>query len=769
VHEALDDQSPGQPLAQAEQHRLGSGFEAVRVHADSNAGRLADGIDANAFTRGSHIYFAPGHYSARLLRHELVHVSQQAGGDLATYPEWVVPDTHTTEARARIGAAPPPPLPTSIASAPVIQREPKGTPPPPRPPALSPDEMWKLVLNKRGMESRVPPHAVEAAKEREEDAHNRLAEAKTRHLDAVRERRKDTDPDASAGRAERARTRDERSDARTAANQATKAARSAETNASEPAPPDIEGPPAANRQQLGHGTQTFGAIQVTDDSGHRIALGVDSYRGGHHAEENSLAQIRHELTSEGIQAKDKPGKGWHVTIVVDQVVCPDRCRPALRQFAQDYGINPDNVVAHYPERTGGDDVTPKTASRSAHVNPTRVGAGERVLSTTPPPASDGGGGGGGKAPDTSTANRTAVEQDDTMVNRNTKVAKQSPPITSADESSAKATKAKPPTKASDEATTEAKARGKGTSTVKPEVAQESSRPKTLTESVVHNATNSINAVMSRFSSDLMSSARANVQDKDVSDMLDTVDHVMDTHALLSDPNGFAVKIKTELVNGVFRHFAESLASDEAKYVARFPEPTSFRNDPLGGGVSLSQYRAYYQTAKAAYMTARVDQKRQLVALGYQLQHSDMTRLEQTEAIKTFLAGKGNISGLERKYDEAKFRYAVALTAVDNHFSDARADLATQSKGFSAGLHRRGVALGKAGRECDNFSQQLIYFAIFPPAEMASLDFKQLADGFNGLSRQFEYFATMTEGRKQLYDAEAPRIKSESDQLEADHN
>lgn len=628
--------------------------------------------------------------------------------------------------------------------------------------------MWDLVLNKRGMESRVPPHAVAAAKEREEDAHNRLAEAKNQHLEAVRQRREATDPDDPAGRAQRTRTRDERSDARKAANKATKAARSAETNASEPAPQDIEGPPAANRRELGHGTQTFGAIQVTDDSGHRIALGVDSYRGGQHAEENSLAQIRGQLENAGIRAKDKPGKGWHVTIVVDQVVCPDRCRPALRQFAQDYGVNPDNVVAHYPERTGGDDVTPKTASRSAHINPTRVGAGERVLSTAPPAGSGGGGSGGGgggkasgpkttpppaeegKAPDTGVVKKPAAEQHEATTKRNTKAVKQSPP-----------------TKSADEAATAAKSRGKGTSTAKTDVAQQSSRPTTLTESVVHNATNSINAVMSRFSSDLMSSARANVQDKDVSDMLTTVDHVMDTHALLSDPNGFATKIKTELVAGVFRHFAESLASDEAKYVARFPEASSFRNDPLGGGVSLNQYRANYQTAKAAYMTARVDQRHQLVALGYQLQHSTMTRLEQTEAIKTFLAGRGNISGLERQYGEARFRYAFALTAVDNHLSDVRADLATQSKGFSAGLHRRGEALGKAGKQCDNISQQLLYFAIFPPAEMASIDFKQLADGFSGLSRQFEDFATLTEGRKKLYDAEAPRIKSESDQLEAD--
>lgn len=75
-----------------------------------------------------------------------------------------------------------------------------------------------------------------------------------------------------------------------------------------------------------------------------------------------------------------PQKGWKVTVVVDQTTCGDRCRPALRKFAQDYGIALEDVVAHYPERVSGDPVTPKTASKTAHYEPTRIsGEGERVL------------------------------------------------------------------------------------------------------------------------------------------------------------------------------------------------------------------------------------------------------------------------------------------------------------------------------------------------------------------------------------------------------
>jgi hypothetical protein len=57
-------------------------FSKVRIHADDEAGRAADSLQANAFTLGSHIFFGPGQYDTgsprgkRLLAHELTHVLQ---------------------------------------------------------------------------------------------------------------------------------------------------------------------------------------------------------------------------------------------------------------------------------------------------------------------------------------------------------------------------------------------------------------------------------------------------------------------------------------------------------------------------------------------------------------------------------------------------------------------------------------------------------------------------------------------------------------------
>ena len=85
VHEVL--RSPGQPLERDTQNfmesRLGHNFSQVRVHADTRASESARSIDSLAYTVGSNIVFASGHYcpgtptGQYLLAHELAHVIQQ--------------------------------------------------------------------------------------------------------------------------------------------------------------------------------------------------------------------------------------------------------------------------------------------------------------------------------------------------------------------------------------------------------------------------------------------------------------------------------------------------------------------------------------------------------------------------------------------------------------------------------------------------------------------------------------------------------------------
>ncbi|MDB4582355.1 DUF4157 domain-containing protein [Draconibacterium sp.] len=70
------------------ENRFGTDFSGVRIHNDSNAIQLNRQLNAQAFTKGSDIYFNSGKYNPEsssgkhLLAHELTHVVQQSGGGI---------------------------------------------------------------------------------------------------------------------------------------------------------------------------------------------------------------------------------------------------------------------------------------------------------------------------------------------------------------------------------------------------------------------------------------------------------------------------------------------------------------------------------------------------------------------------------------------------------------------------------------------------------------------------------------------------------------
>jgi len=104
-------EGPGGPLDPALGRRLGSwlgsDFSSVRTHTDAAAGRAARELGVQAFTFGHHVVFGHGAWTPgterglRLLRHELMHVAQQASGDASSE------STQEREAaQAATGAAP---------------------------------------------------------------------------------------------------------------------------------------------------------------------------------------------------------------------------------------------------------------------------------------------------------------------------------------------------------------------------------------------------------------------------------------------------------------------------------------------------------------------------------------------------------------------------------------------------------------------------------------------------------------------------------------
>jgi len=99
VHEAL--RAGSDPLDAATranmEARFGQDFSRVRVHTGDLAGRSAAAMAAHAYTVGSHVVFAPGHYAPgttagqRLIAHELAHVVQQGTRDHGVPPLSALP------------------------------------------------------------------------------------------------------------------------------------------------------------------------------------------------------------------------------------------------------------------------------------------------------------------------------------------------------------------------------------------------------------------------------------------------------------------------------------------------------------------------------------------------------------------------------------------------------------------------------------------------------------------------------------------------------
>ncbi|MFC4584949.1 eCIS core domain-containing protein [Sphaerisporangium corydalis] len=81
--------SPG--VAEAMGRRLGADLGRVRVHTDDRADRLAESLNAQAFTTGTDVFFRRGGYAPstsggrRLLAHELTHVVQQSHGHVGPH------------------------------------------------------------------------------------------------------------------------------------------------------------------------------------------------------------------------------------------------------------------------------------------------------------------------------------------------------------------------------------------------------------------------------------------------------------------------------------------------------------------------------------------------------------------------------------------------------------------------------------------------------------------------------------------------------------
>jgi hypothetical protein len=390
VRDAL--RTPGQPLnptTQTEMEaRLGHDFSQVRVHADALAGESAETLGAKAYTVGDDIVFGHGKYrpattaGQQLLSHELAHVVQQGRGGPS--PEFHPGAVHEQQAETAAHEVAGTTGPVTIAGATgmglarqadpeieeAIEREltPSDTPSEPIKPsrpggpaqvgpqkALTPAELIdEHVLGPRAFEEVGGLKARLAKQERLLTSNPGDVKLKQRVL-AMRERVR-----------------------------------------------VLEGrgldPQLTGTNLPGHGNvNTRAAIQLVDADGNQIALARGEVRPGHqHAEEVALANLRRQL------GKRKLPPGTRMDVGGNQVVCGPTCKPAIRQFAVDYGIKLDDIdssVRQRPRMQGEGLASGKTTEQTGLRSDVPKGS----IKTEPlfKPGGRGGGPGGGPAPTTS--------------------------------------------------------------------------------------------------------------------------------------------------------------------------------------------------------------------------------------------------------------------------------------------------------------------------------------------------------------------------------
>jgi hypothetical protein len=118
-------------------HRLGTDLSAVRVHTDDHAAASALRLGAAAYTVGTDIVFAHGHYEPytgagrRLLAHELAHVMQlggSAGKGLARSTTRPADDHEMAADRVAQAALAGFPLPARLTRGPAVGMEVKPDP-----------------------------------------------------------------------------------------------------------------------------------------------------------------------------------------------------------------------------------------------------------------------------------------------------------------------------------------------------------------------------------------------------------------------------------------------------------------------------------------------------------------------------------------------------------------------------------------------------------------------------------------------------------------
>ncbi len=344
----------GQPLDHETridlESRFGQDFGTVREHTDSEAAKSAEAIGARAYTVGHDIVFREGQYAPttakgrQTLAHELAHVVQQRRG--GAVPEARSGATHEQDAdQAAVAVVTGrPAVQVQAATAPGLARE-----------ADPETEAIEKALKEAGGPGRQvqpsPPGQPPNVGPQKALTPQELIDE---HIFTPR-------VSEEVGDLQRRLADRERALAANPGDQALK--KNVESLRVRVRALTVVDPAGTGADVPGHGNvNTRAAIQVVDGEGNMIALERGAWGPGRHAEVDALSKLDARLGGR------KLPPGTRMDVAGNQVVCTDVCRPAVKNFAQKYGIRLEEVYTHVrtrPKMVGTGRASGKTTERTA--------------------------------------------------------------------------------------------------------------------------------------------------------------------------------------------------------------------------------------------------------------------------------------------------------------------------------------------------------------------------------------------------------------------
>jgi hypothetical protein len=395
VHEVL--RSPGQPLDSGTlaffEPRFGHDFSGVRVHADARAAESAKAVNSLAYTVGHDIFFGQARYTPqtlegqKLLAHELAHVIQQSGSP-ARAPARIDEDTSSLEGEAERSARvirgdTHEAVALSQVPVRVARQRPKTLEPTAAggasaaaPPAVDSVEIscpsMAITFHSQQGDVTYQLNSCDITPG-EYDNVNVIASPNYVNFDLGEKQPEGTrfkfgyrvgpgqpNPSALLRTQKKVRivARAERLTALTP-DELLRFMGSQRGFGTASGPAKID--PKGVGKPTGKGYQTYAAIQIIDNQGKQVRVGIGAYLGGtEHGEAAAIAALRSGLPT-GANLK-----GGTMIVAVEQIPC-EGCTSALKSFAEELGLSKFEV--YVPARESltapGTTVRPKTAATTA--------------------------------------------------------------------------------------------------------------------------------------------------------------------------------------------------------------------------------------------------------------------------------------------------------------------------------------------------------------------------------------------------------------------